>query len=172
MNTKKLLIISLIAIAILASVSAVSAGWLEDLFGGHQDNVIELDDMIFNTTNATNFVKFDKPSENEYVKISGYTSDNGTGHCILVIFDYADLYEIDNTVDELMINSIMDGLKDKSSQIVNGIIVYPSSPVYYDVGAKQMYTACVQNPETHKIIMLSSPDPNETAKMTSTLKFK
>lgn len=72
-----------------------------------------------------------------------------------------------------MEDMLLEGMKDSPYQTVNGIIVYPSAPVAHDdVGVKQMYTANVQNEESHKLIMLSSPDPNETAKMASTLKFK
>ena len=61
MDTKKVLLITLIAVAILASVSVVSAGMFDGLFGGQQqDNVIEIDNITFNTTNATNFTNFEK----------------------------------------------------------------------------------------------------------------
>ncbi len=171
MNIKKILIISLIALAVIASVSAVSAGWFDGLFGEQQkDNVVELDDMTFNTTNATNFNKFVKPSEDENLKITIY---NGTGNYILVSFDYSEYYKIDNSSDELMMKGILDGMKDTPYQVVNGIVIYPSAPVYHnESNIRQMFTASVQDTESHKIIMLSSPDPNETSKMASTLKFK
>ena len=56
MNIKKILIISLIPLAVIVSVNAVSAGWFDGLFGEQQkDNVIEIDNITFNTTNVTKF---------------------------------------------------------------------------------------------------------------------
>lgn len=73
MDIKKVLLITLIAVAIILSVSAVSAGLFDGLMGGgQQDNIIEIDGMIFNTTNAADFKKFDKPSEDENLKITCY----------------------------------------------------------------------------------------------------
>ena len=173
MDINRILLITLIAVAILGSVSAVSAGLFDGLLGGEQDNVIEIDDFTFNTTNATDFVKtYTNASEDGLGKDDAYVSDNGTGYSMVFVIDYSELYEVDNTADEQMIDAIMEGFKDTPYQTVNGIVIYPSEPVYYDVDVKQMYSACVQNKESHKIIMLSSPDPNETAKMASTLEFK
>ena len=56
MNVKKILLISLIAVAVIVSVSAVSAGFFDGLFGEEQqDNVIEIENITFNTTNVTEF---------------------------------------------------------------------------------------------------------------------
>ena len=43
--------------AIAASLSAVSAGLLDDLMGGESspENVVEIENITFNTTNATKF---------------------------------------------------------------------------------------------------------------------
>lgn len=174
MNIKRVLIGLLIIIAVVVSVSAVSAGLFDGLFGEEQkDNVIEIDDFTFNTTNGTDFIKFDKPSEEEYMEITCYQSDNGTGNYILVIIDYSKMAELDDTVDEQIEKELLKGMNDSPYQIVNGIVIYPSAPVYHeDVDVKQMFSASVQNEESHQLIMLSSPDANETAKMASTLKFK
>lgn len=159
-------------VTIVASVGAVSAGFLEDLFGGQQDNIAEIEDFTFNTTNATNFVKtYDNASEDGSSVSTAYGSDNGNGYYVLMVMDYSSLYKIDNTADKQIMDGLLASMKDNPYQIVNGIVIYPSAPVYYD-DVKQMYTAIVQNKESHKIVMLASPDPNETAKMASTLKFK
>ena len=56
MNTKRVVLILLIVVVIIASVSVVSAGLFDGLFKGEQkDNVIELDNITFNTTNVTKF---------------------------------------------------------------------------------------------------------------------
>ena len=51
------MLVSLIAVAIAASLSAVSAGLLDDLMGGESspENVVEIENITFNTTNATKF---------------------------------------------------------------------------------------------------------------------
>jgi hypothetical protein len=59
MNVKKILLISLIAVAIVASLSAVNAGLLDDLMGGgsSQGNVVEIENITFNTSNANETAK-------------------------------------------------------------------------------------------------------------------
>ena len=44
----------------ILSVTVVSAGFFDGLMGGKeaQDNVIQIDNITFNTTNATNFTHF------------------------------------------------------------------------------------------------------------------
>ena len=56
MNIKRILLISILAVAIVASFTVVSAGLFDGLMGGEQkDNVIEIDNITFNATNATKF---------------------------------------------------------------------------------------------------------------------
>ena len=80
MNIKKILLISIIAVAIIASVSVVSAGLFDGWFGKEpQDNVIEIDGITFNTTNVTKF-KLNKEDYGEYTDTYGYVDENDTGY--------------------------------------------------------------------------------------------
>ena len=129
MNIKRILLITVIAVAILASVSVVSAGLFDGLFGGEQqDNVIELDEITFNTTNATDFKEDKAFQEKYYHEIlipTKYNCDNGTGYSGVLIFDYS-RYD-SNSADEEVRNKMMDTYKNYPYQNVNGIVVYTSS---------------------------------------------
>ena len=176
MNTKKILLITLIAVAILASVSVVSAGFLEDLFGGgQQDKVIELDGITFNTTNATDFKEnktFSKVNSDEYFKSRSYGSDNGTGNYSVLVMDYSDSIGVESDVDAQIGEIMREMVGNQPYQTVNGVIVYMGHQVSgKDVG-KMTYVSYVQNTDLHKAVVFASPDANETAKMASTLKFK
>ena len=175
MDIKKILLITLIAVAIIASVSAVSAGLFDGLFGEEQkDNVIEIDDISFNTTNGTDFKEnksFSKESSDEYLKSRGYRSDNGTGDYYVLIMDYSKYGSMED-IDEQVGEGIREGFKNMPYEIINGVVVYTGSKVSsIDVG-KPVHVAYVQNDDVHKIIMFGSSDQNETAKMALSLNFE
>lgn len=169
MNRKKIVIISLIAIAVLGSVSAVSAGFLDGLFGEEkQDNVIELDNITFNTTNITKF-KLLEGSEGEYTDTYWYVDENDTGYNVHV-------FNATGEVDETQFETIaMPAYKERydnlPTQTVNGVVVYTMSSNSGDNVGEPRYAAFVQNNDLRVIVDFSSPDPNETAKMALSLKF-
>lgn len=66
----------------------------------------------------------------------------------------------------------MDTYKNYPYQNVNGIVVYTSSLTSGEDVGKPVYMTYIQNEDLDKVVVLSSPDINETAKMASTLKFK
>ncbi len=85
MNMKRILIVSLIILALLSSVTVVSAGFLEDLFGvQHKDNVVEIENIKFNTTNVTSF-KLSNETNVSGVHASAYVDDKDTGYNVHII---------------------------------------------------------------------------------------
>lgn len=157
MNMKKVLLISLIVVAILASVSAVSAGLFDGLFGEEQkDNVIEIDNITFNTTNVTKFELY-----NESNGFKWYMDENKTGYNIHII--NFDEYEGIATTPQT---------ENAPSQTVNGIVVFTKSANTGDHVGEPRYVAYIQNNDLNTLVDIWSPDPNETAKIASTLKFK
>ena len=157
MDVKKILLISLITIAVLASVSAVSAGFLDDLIGGEpQDNVIEIDNITFNTTNVT---KFELYNESEGFK--WYVDENHTGYNVHII-DF-DEYDGITTTPET---------ENAPSETVNGVVVYTKTANTGDHVGEPRYIAYVVNKDLNNEIILWSPNPNETAKMALSLEFK
>lgn len=162
MNIKRILLISLIAVAIVASVSVVSAGLFDGLFGGEpQDNVIEIDNITFNTTNATDFKLI-----NESQGWKGYVSDNGTGKYTIYIIDENKV--VDSASWKL---SIKNRKNNVPNQEVNGIVIYTSSAEQGEYIGEPRYMAHIFNGNINTDVILYSPNPNETAKMASTLKF-
>lgn len=171
MNTKKILLITLIAVAILASVSAVSAGMFDGLFGGQQqDIVIEIDNITFNTTNATNFTnfeKYDNSSEGVYESKCYRNMDDGKqGKYTVVITQF---YNKDFA--QKAITKFKEQNKDSKS-VIDGREVYLTSAVVGDYVGEPRYSTYVYNADLNKIVSISTPDQNETVKMASTLKFK
>lgn len=168
MDVKKILLISLIAVAIVASVSAVSAGLFDGLFGEEQkDNVIEIEDITFNTTNATDFVKTeDKSFYNGDIK--AFYSDNGTGSSFVGIADFSKMN--DDEISQL--NQMLLELRKMPSQTIDGIIVYTQSGTTGDDVGKPLYNTVIRNDDIQKLVVLESADANETAKMALSLKFK
>ena len=167
MNIKKLMLISLIAVAILFSVSVVSAGLLDGLFGGEQqDNVIELDELTFNTTNVTKF-KLDNKTDVTGGTITRYFDENDTGYTINIF---------NCSVDKSTFNDVFNQYKatfdDSPSETIDGIIVYTISADIGDNVGQPRYMSLVQNKDLNTFVQISSPDPNETAKMVLSLKFK
>lgn len=174
MNTKKILIITLIAVAILVSVSVVSAGLFDGLFKGEQkDNVIEIDNITFNTTNVTKFNLLNETDgDGGYWK--WYMDENKTGYNVNIYNCSEYFNKSDKTHDW---GSIMKSIKGSTyenvpSQTVNGIVVYTISATSGEHVGEPRYSTLIENRDLYTVVTLSSPDPNETAKMASTLKFK
>lgn len=157
MDTKKVLLISLIALAVIASVNAVSAGWFDGLFGEQQkDNVIEIDNITFNTTNVT---KFELYNESSGCKL--YLDENKTGYNVHII-----------DLDEYKGTALTPRTDNSPSQTINGIVVFTKSANAGDHVGEPRYVAYIENKDLNTLIDVWSPDPNETAKMALSLKFK
>lgn len=178
MDIKKVLLISVITVVILASVSIVSAGLFDGLFDEQQkDNVIEIDGITFNTTNATDFKEnssFLEESSNDYVKVNGYQNNNSTGDYYVIIIDYDEFAGSYEDMDREVMESFKNGLllDNTPYQTINGVVVYTGSKISGEDVGKPVHISLVQNADLNKIIAFASPDANETAKMVSTLDFK
>ncbi|WP_297827749.1 hypothetical protein [uncultured Methanobrevibacter sp.] len=169
MNIKKIVLISIIAVAVIASVTVVSAGLFDGLLGGEQkDNVIEIDNITFNTTNVTKFKLFNT-SEDEYGCINWYVDENDTGYNIH-IFNYTNLDKSDFI--SFVTPTVIEQFDNKPSQTVDGIVVYTTSANSGDHAGEPRYATYIEHRDLKTIVDIWSPDPNETAKMASTLKFK
>ena len=162
MDIKRILLISLIAVAVIASVSVVSAGLFDGLFGGEQqDNVIEIENITFNTTNTTDFTLYENNSGEGY---KCYVSDNCTGNFTVWVLDLNQ----DTYVYSYLIN---EKIRPNPSSVVDGYVVYNTmSDIGSQVGEPR-YTSYVENKNLNEVIIFVSPDANETVKMVSTLKF-
>ena len=157
MDIKKILLISLIAVTIVASVSAVSAGLFDGLMGEQQkDNVIEVENITFNTTNVTKFVLFNESAGDKW-----YVDENDSGYNLHII----DFNELEGT-------TITPQTENSPAQTVNGIVIYTTTANSGDHIGEPRYKAYVENNDLNSMVWISSPDINETAKMISTLKFK
>lgn len=165
MNLKRILSISLIII-VLASVSVVSAG----LLNGEQDNVIEVDNVKFNTTNITKFTLYDL-DEDEGGYTAYYTDENRSGYKVVI-----DNFSAGSGWDDFDWGKALafskNHTKDAPSQTVNGVVVYTTSANMGEHVGEPRYESYIENRDLFTIVNVGSPDPNETAKMALSLKFK
>ncbi|WP_298523438.1 hypothetical protein [uncultured Methanobrevibacter sp.] len=167
MNMKRVLLIFLIAVAIVASISAVSAGLFDGLFGQAQDNVVELDNITFNTTNVTKFKLYNSSSE-EGLDAKWYVDENESGYDVQ-IYNFSALDDSDYGE---WVNEYLDYFGNLSSQNIDGVVVYD---ITADVGehiGDARYVASFEDKDSKTIIDISTPYPDETAKIISTLKLK
>lgn len=167
MDIKKVLLITLIVVAIIASVSAVSAGWFDGLFGGHQDNVIEIDNITFNTTNSTNFTHDEKydSSDSFFEKKCYHNNENGSnGKNTINILQF-----YDNETYYSLLKQYKEEYDTKS--IIDGREVYLTSAAVGEYVGEPRYSTFVYNADLNKAVVIITPDANETVKIASTLKF-
>ena len=163
MDVKKILLVALIAVAIVASVSAVSAGLFDGLLSGEpEDTVVELDNIQFNTTNVSDFKLYNKSTGWKM-----YMTENTSGYTVHI----QDFDKYEGTLENAISQNTEDN-KNAPVQSVNGIVVYTKSANIGKHDGEPRYIAYVENRDLNMLITLWSPDPNETAKMASTLKFK
>ncbi len=169
MDIKRILLITLIAAAVVASVGAVSAGWFDGLFGPEvQDNVVEIDGITFNTTNITKFKLHDQ-TEDEDGNWKWYVDENETGYNVHIYnYSYADAMTW-NSIAQSYSNYMID---NSSSQTVDGITVYPVAADSITNIGERGFVAFVRDDSLQVIVDFSSPEPGETAKMASTLKLE
>lgn len=167
MEIKKILLISLIAVAILSSVSVVSAGFFDGLFGGAQDHVIEIENITFNTTNVTSF-KLLNETDISGVHASGYVDENDTGYNVHII----NCSIMDGSAFIDFVQNYLADFDNSPSQTINGAVIYTMSADSGDNVGEPRYVAYVKNKDLQTLVEISSPDANETAKMILSLKFK
>lgn len=169
MNVKRILIGLLIVIAIVASVNAVSAGLFDGLLGEEQqDNIIEIENIKFNTTNVTKFELYNKSNANN-VNYKWYWDENHTGYNVH-IYNFS-------KIDDLSWSKALEYYKGDSydnipSQTTNGVVVYTTTANVGDHVGEPRYKAYVENRDLKTIVEICTPDANETAKMALSLKFK
>ena len=130
MNRKKVLLASLIAVAILASLSVVSAGLFDGLFGEPQkDHVVEIENITFNTTNVTDFELVNESAGHKW-----FGDINKTGYNIHIV-DFDEFEGILTTPET----------ENAPSQTVNGLVVYTKSANTGEHVGEPRYVAYIVN---------------------------
>lgn len=160
MSIKKILLVTLIAVAFVASVSVVSAGLFDDLFGGEdaQDNVVTIECCSFNTTNVTN--EDIVVNETGSTDLSNWYHDkNSTGFNVHIV----------NTSD-YSIKEIADEAGYSEYGVIEGFMIYVAQP---NVGGSTgvRYIAMFQDKNLGRTVDVWSPDLNETLKMAKSFKW-
>lgn len=173
MDVKKILLITLIALAVVASVTAVSAGLFDGLFGEEKkDNVIEIDHIKFNTTNVTEFKLINETEDDDKGYGKWYMDKNDTGYNVHILNFSKGFDEVDESYWTDVLNEFKkDNIDNVPSQTVNGVVVYTVSANSGDHVGEPRYLAYIENRNAHTIVEFCTPDANETAKMALSIKF-
>lgn len=124
------------------------------------DNVISLDGVTFNTTKTTDFIKTDERNESGYL-MKYYVDANGTGKSYVNILESDDMGFVEN---------VMNAHANFPSQTVDGITVYTESESTGEDLNGTEYVSVMKN-GGGRIVIIGSPDLDETVKMASTLKL-
>lgn len=124
------------------------------------DNVIVLDGVTFNTTDTTDFVKTDERNESGYL-MKYYVDANGTGKSYVNILESNDMGFVEN---------VMNAHANFPSQTVDGITIYTESASTGEDLNGTEYVSVMKSAD-NRIVIMGSPDLDETVKMASTLKL-
>lgn len=163
MNIKRALLILLIVVAVISSVGAVSAGLFDGLFGQTQDNVVEIENITFQTINETKFV-YDGMYYDEW---NCYVDENES--YVVYITNTSQMND-SQWDDEL--NYFEESIVNYTMQNVSGVEIFNES-FQDDDGTEEIWYGSFAIDADHKtIVEVLSTDLNETVKMASTLKFK
>lgn len=163
MNIKRVVLILLIAVAVISSVGAVSAGLFDDLFGGADGNVVEIENFTFETINETNFT-YDGMIDDW----KSYVDKNEC--CVVYILNTSQMN--DSEWKEVLSLYQDDVLNNLTMQNISGVEIC-NETVLDDDGSEQIwYESFIVDKDHKTIVELLSIDLNETVKMASTFKCK
>ncbi|MBE6494747.1 MAG: hypothetical protein E7Z84_09125 [Methanosphaera stadtmanae] len=170
MDIKKILLISIIAVAILASFTVVSAGLFDDLFNTEQpDNIVKVDNVKFNFTNESNVTKFKLENESKgdegYVKY--YFDENGDGYNIWI----ANVSKADDSQWNQVVNQFDESLDNEPCETIDGVVVYTQSAGHGEHVGEPRFMSYTINHDLKTIVKFSTPTTNDTVKMKLSLDF-
>ena len=171
MDIKKILLVALIAVALVASISAVSAGLFDGLMGGEQqDNVVKVDNVKFNFTKESNVTKFKLENESEgdggYYKY--YFDENGDGYNVWIW----NASKADESQWNQFVDQWDDPLDNDPCETIDGVVVYTRSAGHGKHVGEPRFMSYTINHDLKTIVQFSTPNPNETVKMKLSLKFE
>ena len=154
-KNKVIVAILVVIVAVIACLMAFTPS--EDV---STDNVISLDGVTFNTTKTTDFVKTDERNESGYL-MKYYVDANGTGKSYVNILESNDMGFVEN---------VMNAHTNFPSQTVDSITVYTESESTGEDLNGTEYVSVMKNGD-NRIVIIGSPDLDETVRMASTLKL-
>lgn len=155
MDIKKIKIIGIAAVIAIIALSVAYAA---------QDNVVELDNITFNTTNETNFVLLDEEVYGDGNQVwKAYGVDNKTDFTINIYND-SKLNKSDYKWNAEDFKSRYENL---TTQTVDDIVVYENDT---DDGLE--YYIIIENEDLQTAVLIKTPSVDETVKVASTLEFK
>lgn len=166
MDKKKIAIVGLVVIIAIFACLIASQTILKE----KPDNVVRIEHITFNTSYESNVTNFTLAGNDS--GWAGYTNHyldaNKIGYNVYIRNGSG----IGDRWDE-WISWYKDdkGYADTPKQTVNGVVIYTKSASSGEHVGEPRYVSYVENSDLHTVVEFWSPNPNETAKMTLSLKF-
>lgn len=166
MDMKKTLLIFLLAAAVIFSVGTASAGLFDDLLiGGEQDNTVEIENITFSITNDTEFEYVGMDDSEEW---NVYGDENLTEYQVFI----TNCSQLNDSEWDFEVKEYEDDIANITTLKVNGIDVSNETISDGNSTIEVWYGSFIIDNDHKTMVELYSTDPDETAKMASTFKFK
>ena len=161
MDMKKISIMTIVAVIAIVACSAAFAAQ-------QQDNVIEIDNIEFNTTNVTKFIFFNNRDESENVIASYYIDEDDSGYTLCVL----NCSEMNESEFDLTYSGWIEDERNESASTneTNGFEIFSVKANNGNNIGDARYSAYKEFKDMKTAVYVSTPDANETAKIISTLK--
>ena len=166
LDKRKILFSILIITAIFVCLASVYSSSPQE----KPDNVIKVEGIEFNTSSDCNITKFKLFNTTEFDDGSfehQYVDEDFEGYNIFIWnLSVSDDSEWKNFSDHVKEQHV-----DDSFETINGIVVYNITAGQGEHAGEPRFEVCVINNDFKTIVEFSTPNPNETVKIASSLKF-
>lgn len=162
LDNRKILFGILIIITIFTCLTSVYCS------NPQSDNIVKVGNIEFNTTADSHITKFELYNRTDYDDGSyyeQYVDENFIGYNIF-IWNISASNEWDNFTNFVEKQHI-----DDPSETINGIMVYNTTAGQGENAGEQRFDAFIVNNNYKTIVEFSTPTPDETVKLASSLKF-
>lgn len=165
LEKNKILLIILIIIAFVCLASVYSSTPQEK-----SDDIIIVDNLEFNTTadsNITQLLLNNYTEHDDGTSYRHYVDENFTGYNIHIW----NVSAFNDSEWNDFVTYVKKDLIDDPSETINGITIYNSTAEQGEHVGEPRFDAFIINNNLKTIVEISTPNPNETVKIASSLKF-
>ncbi|WP_298524688.1 hypothetical protein [uncultured Methanobrevibacter sp.] len=155
MDIKK---IKIIGIATVIAIIALSAAYAA------QDNVIEIENIKFNTTNITEFTFYSEDSYDNDTGIMTTYCGGENNESYITIYNES---KMNQSGYKTSIEEFMAEFENLTTQTVDEIQIYEN-----ETEDGMMYYTVIDNDDLQTSVFIECKELNETVKIASTLEFK
>lgn len=164
MNKHKIIFSFIIIISVFVCLTSVYSSTSQE-----SDYIISVDKIRFNTTFDSNINQFQLYNGTEFDDGSyekQYVDQNHVGYNIF-IWNLSTADDWDNFT-----NHVKKSYEKKSYETINGVQIYTVTAGQGDHAGDQRFESYIINDDLKTIVQFSTPTPEETVKIASTLEFR